>query len=292
MLQNCLIITFLFLGAFFFSVKSSSAYVQGGPASLKLNPATATATTGQNFSMKVMFTTGGQAISGVAARLSYTVPTSPDLEVVSVTPNASLGWSFPVQSAAISGGKMNIDLMGLTSSPTGYSGSGDIELATITFRAASAFSNKALSFDQSQSQILKKSDASDILGTLGNAVVSASGGSVATITPSPSPTPASNPNSGNDGGSGTTTTTGTTGTGTTGTSGTGTTTSTGTTGTTTSTTTTNVIAESAGVGGGNVVDTPQTQAMPVSGAASATMAVALTGLALVGGALFMRFKQS
>lgn len=279
-LRTCLATVFLALGLTVATTTSTQAYVTGGPAALKINPTSATATTGQNFTMKVMFTTGGQAISGVAARLTYSVPSTPDLEVVSVTPNAALGWSFPVQSAAISGGKMNVDIMGLTSASAGYSGTGDIELATITFRASSAFSNKALSFDQSQSQILKKSDAADILGSVGTATVTASGGSVGTITPTPTPAvtptpvavePTPTPVVNNE----TVTTTDTT--------------TTTTTTDTTTTDTTTAVAESAGVGGGT--ETPQTQALPVSGSAGATVAVALAGLALVGGAVFMKMKQ-
>jgi hypothetical protein len=273
--RTCLATVFLAFGLSVVSAMPTQAYVAGGPAALKLNPTSATATTGQNFTMKVMFTTGGQAVSGVAARLTYSVPATPDLEVVSVTPNASLGWSFPVQSAAVSGGKMNVDIMGLTSAAAGYSGTGDIELATITFRASSAFSSKALSFDQSQSQILKKSDASDILGSLGTGTVTASGGSVNPITPSPTPTAASNPvPTPTPEAAGTATPTPTTSTTTTD---------------TTSTDTTTAVADSSGTGG--TVETPQTQALPVSGSAGATVAVALAGLALVGGAVFMKMKQ-
>lgn len=279
--RTCLATVFLALGLAVVSATPAHAYVTGGPAGLKLNPTSATGTTGQNFTMKVMFTTGGQAISGVAARLTYNVPSTPDLEVVSVTPNAALGWSFPVQSAAVSAGKMNVDIMGLTSSAAGYSGTGDIELATITFRASSAFSNKALTFDQSQSQILKKSDAADILGSVGTGTVTATGGSVNPITPSPTPavtpTPAAAASPTPTPAAGGTTTPSPTPTPTT-----------STTNNTTNTDTTNAVAESAGTGG---VSTPQTQALPVSGSAGATVAVALTGLALIGGAVIIKIKQ-
>lgn len=266
--KSVALITTFVVATFALTVNSTHAYVQGGPAALKVSPTSSSATTGQNFTIKVMFTTGGQAITGVAARLTYNVPASNDLEVVSVTPNSALGWSFPVQSSSISGGKMNIDIMGLTSSTTGYTGSGDVELATITLRATSAFSNKALSFDQSQSQILKKSDASDILGSLGTATITAAGGSVAATTPSPTPTPTP--------AVATPTPTPTT--------------SSSTTTDTTGTDTTNQIAESAGVGGGGA-EVPQTQSLPVSGTASVTLAVALAGLALVGGAVFFKLRQ-
>jgi hypothetical protein len=174
---------------------------------------------------------------------------------------------------------MNVDIMGLSSAAAGYSQSGDVELATITFRASSAFSNKALSFSQSQSQILKKSDASDILGSVGTATVTATGASTGTITPSPTPaatpTPAASPTPTPASGGTTASPTPTTSTNNSN---------------TTNNSTTNAMADSAGTGGGTV-NTPQTQALPVSGSAGATVAVALSGLALIGGAVFMKMKQ-
>lgn len=167
----------------------AQALVAGGAASLTLSPNSVSGTTGQTFTVDVMLNTGGQAISGVALRINYPVASPLDLEVISVTPNSSLGWTFPVSQTSVGSGNMNIDLMGLTSSPTGYTSSGAVSIATITLRPVSAFSAKQMSFDAANSQVLRKSDAADILGSVGTASITASGTSVTPQTsPEPSPT--------------------------------------------------------------------------------------------------------
>lgn len=199
-------IVFVLVG-FLFSLQPAQAVVSGGPASLTLVPNSVSATTGQNFTIDVALNTGGQAISGTAMRINYPVSSPLDLEVVSISPNSSLGWTFPVQTTSVGSGNMNIDIMGLTSSPTGFTSNGSQTIATITLRATSSFANKQLTFNAANSQVMRKSDASDILGTIGTATITASGGTVTPVTspepspttdpvsPTPDPTPATTPSS-------------------------------------------------------------------------------------------------
>ena len=168
--------------------QTSQAFVAGTPGRLLLAPATGTMSTGQDFTVKVQMNSAGQAISAVQFRITYP---GTDLQAVSITGNPALtsaNWSFPFSEIKTQGGNTTIELMALNSSTTGYTAAAGTDLATIVFRANTAFSNKAVTFDQTISSILKKSDASDILGGFTNGTYSASGGAVAP-TPTPTPTP-------------------------------------------------------------------------------------------------------
>lgn len=260
-----------------FGAHTVRAYQAGQPGKLTLSPSTYSATTGQNFTIDVKLNTGGQAISGAAMRLTYPVPATPDLEVVSVVQNNSLGLIFPFSpSATVDAGKMVIDAVAMTTAQSGYTSSGDVTLVTITLRANKAFSNKAFTFDQSQSLLTKKSDASDVLGTLGTASVTATGTTVPAATPSPgaSPTPTTSSVA-----SPTPTT------------------STGTTPTPTTAASTGTTPTPDAIGGGTVGDTTmtttttQTQPLPVSGSTTTTLAMIALGFVMVIGAVYVRARN-
>ncbi len=268
------------------SLTAAQAYVAGGVAKMTLNPSSSTATTGQQFTVQVKLNTGGQTVSGLSARITYPVPATPDLEVVSIAPNNNLGFSFPfTPSSSVSNGKMMIDMAAV--STTGVTNA-DAVLATITFRANTAFSNKALTFDQSQSMVMRKSDAADILGTLTGGTVTASGGNVTPSTPpaaSPTPTP--------------TTSTAVTPTPTPKATPTPTTASTLTTPTPTPTSSTGGsttdTSATGGVGGSNTTDTrttatTQTQPLPVSGSAAVTFGLLGVGFMMVLSAVFLKTR--
>lgn len=177
-----------------------SAYVSGGVGRIGLSPGSATWQTGQNVSVDVFFNTANVPISGVSARLRFS---GTDLSVVSVATAPLSGWSFPVSTAQTASGVTTIDLMAINISTTGYSTSADTKFATITFRPLSSFSGKAVTFDQNQTKMLRKSDAADIAGTLVNGSYTASGDTVQptpTPTPTPAPTPTPTPGGGGTGG--------------------------------------------------------------------------------------------
>jgi len=166
----------------------AQAYVSGGAGKLSLSPASATFQTGQSSTVDILYS-NNVVISGIAVRLTFSVPSSLDLKVESVQPNTALsGWSFPVSSTLTSSGTTTIDLMALNSTTTGAAISTNTKLATITFKALAPFTAKAVQFDTTQTKMLKKVDASDILGTVTNGLYNASGSVVPTETPVPADT--------------------------------------------------------------------------------------------------------
>lgn len=186
---------------------SALAYTSGGVGKILVSPNSSTFQTGQTATIDVLFNSSGIAISGVSVRLTFSVPSTPDLQVIQIQPNTALsGWSFPIVSTDTSSGKTTIDIMALNSTTTGYTTNTNTKLATISVKALAPFSAKAISFDQTQTKMLRKSDAADIAGTLTNGSYNASGNSInptatptntptntpvptATNTPTPTPTP-------------------------------------------------------------------------------------------------------
>lgn len=186
-----LIAVILFLTTFTTPWSTTQAYVSGGVGKVKLSPATATIPVGQTKTIDVVFNSDNVFISGVAARITFPV-SSNDLIVTGITTNTNLagsGWSFPVSTYSTTDGTTTIDLMAINSTTEGYRTDVNTPLATITLAAQSAFTNKVLTLDQGQTQMLKKSDSSDIAGTLTNGTYSTSG----TDTPTPTATPTNTP---------------------------------------------------------------------------------------------------
>lgn len=179
---------------------SVEASVSGGAGSMSLSPANATIPVNTSQNVNILFNTAGVAISGIQVVLKFTVANPADL-TATVQTNSALadsGWTFPVKNVTTSGTQTTIELMGLNTSTTGYTSSGNATLATITFSAVSPFTNKAVTFDAALTKMLKKSDASDMLGTPSNAAYSTSGTantptSTPTGTPSHTPTSTSTP---------------------------------------------------------------------------------------------------
>lgn len=182
------IVLFLLFG--FPSASVVNAYVTGGVAKAGVTPSTATIPTGQTATMDVYFNTNNEIISVVQLQVFFSVPSTPDLEVVQVQPNTALtGWTFSVYSHKTEGGKTTIDLAALPPFLDGYRTSADTKLATVVLKATAPFTNKSIQFTQSLSKITRKSDAVDILGTLATATYQASGGGSVQNTPTPTPTP-------------------------------------------------------------------------------------------------------
>ncbi|MEK7165231.1 MAG: hypothetical protein AAB874_00280, partial [Patescibacteria group bacterium] len=151
--------------------QSSVAYSAGGAGTLTILPANITTISGSSISFDVMFNTGGQAISGIAMRLLIPV-TADDLEVTAITPNTTLGWSFPVTSHQTEGSNIQVDVMGLITSVSGFTASTNTKLTTITIQTTRTFAPKNLAFSSAQTKMTRKSDASDILGSMGTATLS------------------------------------------------------------------------------------------------------------------------
>ncbi|MBI2404831.1 hypothetical protein HYV22_01475 [Candidatus Gottesmanbacteria bacterium] len=172
-----------------FGITPARAFNASGSGKVGLSPATSTLQTGTETPVDIIFNTANTAISGISIRLTFSVPATPDLQVVRVQPASLDGWTFNVNKIYTSGGKTTVDLMALNGTVAGYANNADTKLATITFKATAAFSGKAVTFDQTQTKMLKKSDASDILGTLGNGTYNATGATIqTTITPTATPT--------------------------------------------------------------------------------------------------------
>ncbi len=164
-------------------VSPVAAFQSGGKASLSFVPASATASPGRDFKVDVVLSSDTQPITGVAIRVTYDAPSPNDLNVVSILPNASLGWMFPVQSSVNADGQTVIDIVGLTTEPTGYTVNGEVKIATLTLRSTTAFTAKQLTFDTSQTQVLRKADAVDVLGKVTGVSLTASGQASATPAP-------------------------------------------------------------------------------------------------------------
>lgn len=186
---------------------SVEASVSGGAGSMSLSPANATIPVGTSQNINILFNTAGVAVSGVQVVLTFTVANPADM-TATVQTNSALadsGWTFPVKTVTTSGSQTKIEIMGLNTSTAGYTSSGNATLATVTFTAVSSFTNKAVTFDSALTKMLKKSDASDMLGTPSNGAYSTSGTAntptnTPTGTPSQTPTYTPTPTGGTGGG--------------------------------------------------------------------------------------------
>jgi hypothetical protein len=124
---------------------------------------------GETFTVDIVFSTGGRAISGVVVSLNYPYTgTEPPLSVSDIQLNASEGftdssqWSFPVKQYSASGGVAQIKLAGANITTEGFSSDASVTLATLTF-SADLDGSIAASFDAVQSKITDKLTAEDIL---------------------------------------------------------------------------------------------------------------------------------
>lgn len=180
------LIIFLILWLCHFSAKPGLAFTPNTSGSLTLTPVTADMQTGEIYPIRIGFNSANESISGIALRL--VIPNSLDLEVISVAPDPAVAsWSFPVTNVSTLNGNTVVDIMGLILSPGGFTTNGDVALATVTLRPLQPFSRKTLTFAKTQTQMLKKADALDILGALGEATLTSLGIQAVPVKPQPPP---------------------------------------------------------------------------------------------------------
>jgi len=145
------------------------AAVPGGVAQVWLSPEQRSVGAGETFTVDIVFSTGGRAISGVVVSLNYPYTgTEPPLSVSDIQLNTSEGfsdssqWSFPVKQYSASGGVAQIKLAGANITTDGYSADASVTLATLTF-SADLDGSATASFDAVQSKITDKLTAEDVL---------------------------------------------------------------------------------------------------------------------------------
>ena len=175
----------------FFRQKAS---VSGGVAKVYISPESKTVSVGETFSAKIYIDSSGIAISALTIQLEYPYTSSePPISVTDVQINSALAvennWDFPIKSITTSGGKVLVRIAGFSNSISGYTTTGQEELATITFKGNSAGTISA-SFNQSDSKITKKSDGSDTLMIPQSSGTYTVTGNGVITTPTPTATPA------------------------------------------------------------------------------------------------------
>ena len=150
----------------------SKASTDIGTAIINLSPTTGNITAGSSLPITISLNPAGNVISAFAIRINYSYSgTIPDLtaENFQISPALTSGgdWTCPVKKFTAAGGKANIDIACANTSTTGYSGSGVINLATVSLTATASAANNTytLAFDPKESIITKKSDSLDILLT-------------------------------------------------------------------------------------------------------------------------------
>jgi len=173
------------------------ASVPSGTAKITLTPDTKTIAVGESFQTKVYFDTAGTKISAISAQLEYPFTgDTPPIVVENITINPTLAtdsmWDLPIKNTSTVDDTVLIKIAGFSSSIEGYSTVGQMELATITFKGASAGS-VLVSFNATESKVTQKTDGADILMVpQGNGSYTVTG-SQATATPSPTPSPTGSP---------------------------------------------------------------------------------------------------
>ena len=173
------------------------ASVATGVAKVRISPVTKTLAVGEELAAKIYFDSGGRAISALTIQLSYsfsgsTPPISAD-DLIEIDSNLVLdsSWNFPIKTVTSQNGKTIIKIGGYNNSDTGYTSSGEVSLATITFKGESAGSIN-VTFDTSASLISQKEGAQDILLT------PSSSGEYTVVGATTTPTPTATSNSDED----------------------------------------------------------------------------------------------
>jgi hypothetical protein len=158
-----------------------------GVATVSVIPPVATLNAGETTQAQVSFDTGGRAITSVSVQLTYQILSSPAfLEVTAVDVNPDLissgDWSFPVKRATISGKNVNVNISGNFVGSGGFTSSGEVFLATISFKGNSG-GLAVLAFDPNQSKIIEAVTKKDVLLT------PSSTASYTVVGAAPTPTP-------------------------------------------------------------------------------------------------------
>jgi cell division septation protein DedD len=181
----------------------NNAALPTGTGTITFNPASATHYVGDIFPVTLQVNTASSSITSVAFRVSYPYTTStPELDVVDELGNpvtqitadpalvSSQDWSFPVKSITRSGGIITLDFAAINTNIAGFSSNSPITFATIYFKVnRSASSPVTLTFDQSLSKMMTKSNTTDILKTPTNPIYTI-------LSPTPTPTPVADMNFG------------------------------------------------------------------------------------------------
>jgi len=168
------------------------ASVPTGTAKVTLTPDTKSVAVGESFQTKVYFDTAGTKISAISVQIEYPFTgDTPPLTVDNITINSTLAadsmWDFPVKNTSVVDNIVLVKIAGFSSSIDGYSTSGQMEFATITFKGASA-GTVLVSFNATESKITKKTDGADMLLTPQSTGSYTVTGSSSTATPTPTPT--------------------------------------------------------------------------------------------------------
>lgn len=168
------------------------AAVPGGRASVSLLPSSGSFNVGDSFPVSVYFNTDGIPVSVVAVRVTYSYTgASPAVVADNVTINPTISgspdWSCPNSDVTQAAGKVNIDVECSNVSATGFSSTTDTLLATfnLDIESTPTTSPFTISFDQSLSKILQKSNGQDVLAlpTSTGSYAVGGAGPTATLTP-------------------------------------------------------------------------------------------------------------
>jgi len=176
------------------------AAVEGGRATLSLDPAVGTYAVGQTIPMQVKFNTDGLAIKGIRVKLIYSGAT-PGVSVANgdIQLNNAIfgttGWVCTTVEAAVAGQNVEVDIQCATTSLTGFSNNDDDLLATVNMRVDSVplVNPFQVSFNPALS-VFTALNNQDILGTpetVASFTISGTGGGG--IAPTNTPTPTSTP---------------------------------------------------------------------------------------------------
>lgn len=171
------------------------ASVPNGTAKVTLTPETKTLGVGETFQTQIFFDTAGTKISAISVQLEFPFtgdapPLNVDTGGITLSPTLATDsmWDFPVKTTTVVDNTVLIKLAGFSSSIEGYSTNGQVELATINFKGATA-GTVLVTFNPTESKITKKTDGADILMVpQGNGSYTVTG-SDATAAPTATPTP-------------------------------------------------------------------------------------------------------
>lgn len=144
----------LIVPAFVLSYALLTDNVSAQDASLYLDPASATVNEGDTFDVDVRVDTDGENVNAVEAVLEYST------SQLSFTSIDSSGSAFEVE-ASETGGSGEVTISRGTTTPQ----SGDLFLSTVTFEAITGGETANITFNETDSDVVRESDSQDILAT-------------------------------------------------------------------------------------------------------------------------------
>ena len=153
-----------------FIVKSRQLFNQeastpGGTVKVSISPENKTINAGDTFTSKIYLDSAGIAISAMTIQLEYPYQgDEPSITATDIQINSALltdNWDFPIKSINSSNGKVLVRIAGFSNSISGFTTTGNQELATIAFKGNSSGSIN-LTFNQTDSKVTQKIDGVDI----------------------------------------------------------------------------------------------------------------------------------